>query len=206
MSQALTLNEQLLGPENFATGQVLQPYAGALLFTGRLAQAESVARRSLAIATRAFGDEASGTHAAARMLGTILVAQQRCADAVPVFSTILGFRGSSLPDTDPSVAYSLAYRGFCRAQLGDATGGISDARDGLAISRRVLGADHYATHLAESLAGAAVAHGPAGGRAEAEQLLRAGAEGLRRALDPSHPRVRDAETRLQAFLRAAPRS
>ncbi|MCC7055301.1 MAG: serine/threonine protein kinase [Gemmatimonadaceae bacterium] len=197
---ALAIDEKVLGPDNFATGQVLQPYAGAMMFTGRLAVAESLARRSLAIATRAFGAEASGTLAAARMLGTVLVAADRCTDAIPVFTSILSHRGPSLPDSDPSVGYSLAHRGYCRARRGDTAGGIADAREGLAISRRVLGARHYATHLAESLTGAALGHGPRALHAEAGALLRAGAEGLRRTLDPAHPRVQDADARLAAFL------
>ena len=82
----MSLNERLLGANSFATGEILQPYAGAMLFAGRLVEAESLARRSVAISRREFGDAATGTLAAQRMLGTILVAADRCRDAIAVFS------------------------------------------------------------------------------------------------------------------------
>ncbi len=196
LSQALALNERLVGKDSYAIGEVLQPYAGAMLFTGKLVVAESLARRGLVIARRAYGDSASGTFAASRMLGTILVAQDRCADAISVFSDILSHRGPNLPDTDPSVGYTLAYRGYCRAKAGDARDGALDAREGLRLARKNLGDKHYITHLAESLTGAALGFGPSSSAPEAEHLLTAGAKGLRETLDPSHPRVRDAEQRL----------
>ena len=196
---ALVIDEKLLGADNFATAQVLQPYAGALLFTGRAAVAESVARRSLRILRREFGDSAVTTLTAARMLGTVLVAEDRCGDAIPVFSSILSHRGPDLPDTDGSVGYSLAYRGYCRAREGDFSGGSADAREGLRITRTVFGEKHYVYGLAESLTGAALGYGPASVRAEAERLLVEGAEVLRRALDPLHPRVKAADARVAEF-------
>ena len=198
---SLALNERLLGADNFAVGAVLQPYAGVMMFTGQLVAAESLARRSLRIAQQAYGAGTPNTISAARMLGTVLVAADRCADAIRVFSDILASRGPELPDSDPSVGYALAHRGYCRARTGEVASGMRDAREGLALSQRELGADHYATHMAESLAGAAIGWGPAAGASEAGRLLRAGAEGLRRTLDPSHPRVRDADARLAEFRR-----
>ncbi len=197
----IALDDKLLGANSFATGEVLQPYAGAMLFTGRLVVAESLARRSVAISRREFGEAATGTLAAKRMLGTILVAADRCTDATPIFSEILSHRGSGIPDTDPSIGYALAYRGFCRAHDGQATAGIADARAGLQLTRNVFGDKHYIFFLAESLTGAAIGFGPAGGRAEAERMLRDGADGLRNALDAAHPRVRDADARMAEFRR-----
>jgi serine/threonine-protein kinase len=199
LAQAREINERLLGPESFATADLLQPYAGTLLFTGKLIAAESIARRSFVISTKAYGDTAQRTVAAARILGTILVAADRCDDAIRTFSGILALRGPNLPDSDPSIGYALAYRGFCRARRGDARGGVADARDGLRLVRRIFGDKHYMTHLAESLTGAALGFGPPSSAAEAEQLLAAGATGLRATLDPAHPRVTDAEKRLQEF-------
>ena len=200
-ARTIAMNERLLGADSFAAGEMLQPYAGAMLFSGKIAVAESLARRSLSISRREFGDTATGTLASARMLGTILVAADRCDDAIAVFSDILKHRGPQLPDTDPSVGYSLTYRGYCRARRGDVRGGAADAREGLRISRAVFGESHYAFHLSQSLAGAALGFGAAADRGEAERLLRAGVMGLRTALDPQHPRVRDADARLAEFLR-----
>ncbi len=198
---ALALNDRLLGKDSFATSDLLQPYSGAMLFTGKFVVAESLARRGLAIARRAYGDGASRTLAASRMLGTILVAEDRCADAIPVFGRILSLRGPDLADTDPSVGYSYVYRGYCRAKRGDVRGGVADARDGLRLTRTVFGDAHYITHLAESLTGAALGFGRASDAPEAEKLLTAGATGLRATLDSAHPRVRDADQRL-AFFRS----
>ena len=200
VAEALRINERLLGAGSFATGQVLQPYAGAMLFTGHFAAAESLARRSLDISRREFGDSPAGTLAAARMLGTILVARNRCADAIPVFSEILSRRDRTKPDADGTVGYTLAYRGFCRAQTGDERGSASDARDGMRITRAMFGEQHYVVGLAENLAGAALGYRPRSGHAEeAERLLVAGAAVLRAALDPAHPRVKDADARVVAF-------
>jgi serine/threonine-protein kinase len=196
---ALAINERLLGKDSFATSEVLQPYAAAMLFTGKLVVAESLARRGLDIVRRAYGDSATGTLAASRMLGTILVAQDRCADAVEVFSGILARRGPNLPDTDPSIGYALVYRGYCRAKAGDVRGGVADAREGLRLTQTIFGDKHYITHLAESLTGAAISYGPPAAAPEAARLLTAGASGLRATLDPAHPRVRDAEQRLADF-------
>ena len=196
---ALALNERLLGAESFATGQVLQPYAGAAMFTGNLIAAESLARRSLAISRRTFGDTAATTFGAARMLGTVLVAANRCAEAITVFNGILAHRGPDLPDSDASVGYMLAYRGYCRARMGDARGGTTDAREGMRIARTALSEKHYVFGLTESLTGAAIGYGPRSGYSEAERLLVAGADVLRHALDPEHPRVTDADARLAEF-------
>ena len=196
---ANAINERLLGEGSFATAQVLQPYAGALLFTGRAAAAESVARRSLRILRKEFGDSTATTLAAARMLGTVLVAEDRCSDAISVFNGILSHRGPYLRDTDGSVGYSLAYRGFCRARQGDVRGGVTDAREGMRITRSVFGEKHYVFGLAENLTGAALGYGAASGHAEAERLLVNGADVLRKALDPQHPRVKDADARVAEF-------
>ena len=67
------------------------------------------------------------------------------------------------------------------------------------IARGALGEKHYVFGLAESLTGAALGYGPRTGYTEAERLLVAGAEVLGAALDPAHPRVKDAEARLAEF-------
>ncbi len=198
-ARALVLNESLLGPDSFATGQILQPYAGVMLFSGRLVEAESLARRALVISQREFGEGTATTLAAARMIGTVLVAAHRCNEAITTFNQILAQRGSVLTDSDPTVGYALAHRGYCRAETGDVRGGIADARDALRSSAVALGRQHYAYHLAQSLAGATLTRGTAAERTEGIRLLEAGADGLRRTLDPAHPRVRDAEARLAAF-------
>ncbi len=200
-ARTMSLNERLLGTNSFATGEILQPYAGAMLFAGRTVEAESLARRSVAISRREFGEAATGTLAAQRMLGTILVAADRCRDATAVFSEILSHRGPDVPDTDPSIGYALVHRGYCRAHDGESAAGTADAREGLRIILSVFGDTHYLSHMARSLTGAAVGFGPPAGRVEAERLLRDGAAGLTKALDAAHPRVRDAEARLAEFHR-----
>jgi tetratricopeptide (TPR) repeat protein len=199
-ARAVSIYDALLGKDSFGAGEILQPYAGALMFEGKLAAAESTARRALAISERTYGDVATGTLSAKRMLGTILVARDRCAEAIPVFSEILSHRGPDLPDTDPSVGYSLAYRGYCRASSGDVRAGASDARAGLALCRKLFGETHYIVHLAESLTGAALGYGARADRGEAERLLKAGVDGLTATLGTAHPRTRDAGTRLADFL------
>lgn len=203
LARALALDDALLGRDSFATGQLLQPYAGALLFSGKVAAAESIARRALAISRREFGEGAAGTFAGGRMLATVLVSAGRCDEAVAVFSEILTHRGKELPDADPTVGYALAHRGYCRAARGDVDGGIRDAREGLRLSTAALGANHYAVHLAESLAGATLARGGPALRAEALRLLEMGAEGLRGALQPGHLRIVEADARLAAFKMGA---
>ena len=198
-ARAVPIYDVILGKDNFGLGETLQPYAGALMFEGKLAEAESTARRGLAISTRAFGDVAPGTLSSRRMLGTIMVAGDRCAEAIPIFSEILSHRGPDLQDTDPSVGYSLVYRGYCRARLGDARAGVTDAREGLALCRTLFGDKHYMVHLAESLTGASLGYSTRSDRPEAERLMSAGVVGLRATLDSMHPRVRDAERRLADF-------
>jgi eukaryotic-like serine/threonine-protein kinase len=204
-ASALAIVDRILGPDSFNAGQLLQPYAGAMLFTGRLARADSLARRGLALSRRAFGDDAASTLSAQRMLGTIAIAADRCRDAIGIFSEILSHRGPKVPDTEPSIGYALVHRGFCRARSGDVTGGVRDAREGLRLTRDVFGETHYIYHLAQSLTGAAIGYGPPAGHAEAERLLRDGANGLRQTLDAAHPRIRDADARLVEFQRVVQR-
>ncbi len=200
-AQALRLNEALLGTNSVGTGQVLQPYAAAMLFTGRVAVAESLARRALVISRREYGDGTAATLGAMRMLGTVLVSAGRCAEATTVFTDILAHRGKDLADSDPTVGYALAHRGFCRAQSGDVRGGIADAQAAVPLSAAAVGTQHYAYHLAQSLAGAALGRGTGNERAQGARLLREGADGLRRTLDASHARVREADERLATFQR-----
>ena len=63
---ALALNEKLLGADSFATGQLLQPYAGAMMFTGNLAAAESLAHRVSRLLSRANRRCACGCRRRAR--------------------------------------------------------------------------------------------------------------------------------------------
>ncbi len=199
LARALAIDEVALGHDSFATGQLLQPYAAAMLFTGQVAAAESLARQALSISRREFGDGAAGTLGSERMLGTVLVSARRCREAVTIFDGILARRGRELTDADPTVGYSLAHRGYCRAESGSVRGGIADVREGLRLSKAALGARHYAYHLAQSFAGATLAHGDVAQQGEAERLLQDGADGLRRTLDPAHMRVREADARLAAF-------
>lgn len=199
LALALALNDHLLGPDNFASASVLQPYAGVLLFTDSLAAAEVIARRAVNGNRRAFGDSASSTISAERMLGTVLVAAGRCREARAVFDSIMTRVGPSVAATDAGIGYVLAYRAFCRAMGREGGPAVADARNGLRIAREAAGERHYVTGLAASLAGATLASVPGTRRTEAESLLVAGLGLLRGSLAQGHPRVRDAEARLAAF-------
>jgi serine/threonine-protein kinase len=204
LSRSIALSDRVLGPDNFASAQTLQPYASVLLFSDSIALAERIARRAVEGSRRAYGDSAAVTIGAERMLGTVLVAAGRCSEARAVFDTILSHLGPSLGASDVSVGYVLAHRGFCRARDGEGAAAVADARTGLRITRAAAGERHYVTGLAASLAGATLASVPSARRQEAESLLVAGVSVLRESLAPGHPRVRDAEARLSAFRAGRP--
>lgn len=200
---AIAINERLLGRESFVVAEALQPYAGTLLFLGRTADAEAAARRGLSTLERLLGSRNPKTLAMQRMLATILVTDDRCSEALPLLRAPLALRGSAaLPESDPTIGHALLHLGYCEARLGRPAVGVPLAREGLTRWREMFGERHYARYLAASLTGATLGFAGTADAPEAETLLQEGVAGLRRTLDPVHPRVSDAEARLARFRSA----
>ena len=199
LREAATEYSAIYGAENSRVATVLQPLAGALMFQKKFDEAAVVARRAREINAAALGPTNVSTVASMRMLLNILTDATRCAEAVPLADTIVALRGTVLPESDASIGTAMLYGGWCRAHLGHQAAGEKEVREGLALRRRNFPASHWAIAQGESILGDVLASGGAAQRAEAEQNLRSGYEGLRRELDSSHVRVRQAKERLHRF-------
>jgi tetratricopeptide (TPR) repeat protein len=199
--RGIALMDRVNAEETSTRASVMQPVAMALLFSRRLAEAESVARRALAIKRRASGEAARSQDGHARALGVILIARNKLDEADSVFSMILEDRGTRVPDTDPTIGFALAHRAMVRAMRGRLDGVRDEAREAVRLYARQYPSGSAPRSLIESVAGAALGYGLQAQWPEAHALMRGGLQGLERSLAPSHPRVTEARERLVAFER-----
>jgi eukaryotic-like serine/threonine-protein kinase len=177
----------------------MQPVAMALLFTRKYAEAESVARKALAIKRRTDGEATRSQQGHARALGVILFTAGKLIEADSVFSMIIADRGPLLPDADPTVGFALAHRALARAMRGETLRVTQDAREAVRLYRGQFPQASAPRSLIENVAGAALGLGPRAQWSEARTLLRSGVGGLRASLNAGHPRIVDAASRLREF-------
>ncbi len=184
-----------------AIAAVLQPLAGTQLFLGKYPEAEASAREAWRLTALEFGPDNARTIQSSRMLMNILADAGRCEEALELAQHIIGLRGRSLSDEDPSVGTALLFGGWCEAQLGRVATGEAHAREGLALRRAVFGDANWATAQGHSMLGDVMAMKGTAWHEEALRELQAGYDGLRATLDSTHVRVKQARERLERVQR-----
>lgn len=195
--EAIALTERYRGREDDDVGGMLQPLAMNLMFAGQLVAAESVARRSHQIALQNRGATNTATLASLRAVITVLVEQERCAEAIPMAQGIIGLRGTDLPDTDLSLGTAYVLLGQCLGMTGDPRGGEDAIREGARLREAVFPPDHWVMAHTRSLLGEVLVRG--GKAAAGGALLEEGYRGLLAALGPDNIRTRQARERMERF-------
>jgi len=204
LREAAKLAEQAKGPNDPSVATVLQPLAGTLIFNGKYAEAEQVARRGIAINEKEFGRSNPATVSAMRMMTGAMIEAGHCKDALPYVHEMLALRGKVMAESDPTLGVALLQLGQCQAANGELAASEATLRDALAVRTAAFGAKHWAVAQIQSMLGEVL--GKRKNDVEAEQLLRAGYDGLKAGLAPGHIRIEQARVRLEEFLKARGRS
>jgi tetratricopeptide (TPR) repeat protein len=199
LREAAALFAAARGESDQRVASALQPLAGALLFQGRYAEAESVATRAWQINVAEVGPQNPVTLLGLRMLINILAEKGDCTAAIPHAQYIVDLR-TVVGDADVSLNTAMLFLGWCQAKLGNPQAGVRWMREGLRLRKQVFPVGHWAIANAESMVGEVVSLLGTDSAREAEQLLRDGYIGMRRELDSTHVRVRQGRDRLNAFL------
>jgi serine/threonine-protein kinase len=193
----------IYGAESEHVGAALQPLAGTLLFERKFTEAETMARRALAIDRAKLGPTNVTTASVMRVLLNILADAGRCDEAIAAADAILALRDKPIPATDASIGTALMYGGWCRAHRGQQAVGERQAREALRLRQGTFPKSHWAIAQAENMLGDVIAQSGPARRAEALRYLQSGYDGLRQTLDSNHVRVQQARRQLDAVKGAA---
>ena len=136
---------RLLGDADAQTHDTLRNYVGCLCRAGRFAEAEPLARQSLADARRAGGPGSRPAVAAEWSLASVLAGLGRPAEAVPLTRDAWEQYGKRLGDDNPQTIQALAMLAATTEDAGHPADAEPLARDGYARARRVLGDDQHTT-------------------------------------------------------------
>ncbi len=172
----------------------LQRLAESLQSSGRLAAAEPLARRSLAMSRRVFGPRHPQVGVPLNTLALIVHARGRREEAERLFAESIDMFRDALGPRHPMVAAGLHQLAVCRVEAGDLADAERLLREAVAMRRWIVGqtALDNETLLADIVA-------RAGRPDEAEALLRDAVAVMHRS---QHPRVDAALVRLAGLLRS----
>jgi tetratricopeptide (TPR) repeat protein len=111
----------------------------------RYREAEARLREALAISRKVLGEEHRDTAQSYNSVGFCLHAQDKHADALPLFRKALEIRGKVLGEEHPDTALSYNNVAFCLNALGKSPKAQPLYEKALAITKKVLGEDHPGT-------------------------------------------------------------
>jgi tetratricopeptide (TPR) repeat protein len=185
--RALTITEQVLGPDHPDTATSLNNLALLYEAQGRYGEAEPLYQRALALSERLLGPEHPNVATNLHNLAGLYRAQGRYGEAEPLYQRALTLYEQALGPEHPDVATSLHdLAGLYRAQgrYGEAEPLYQRA---LTLSERLLGPEH--PNVATSLNSLALLYGAQGRYGEAEPLYQRALTLYEQALGPEHPDV-----------------
>jgi serine/threonine-protein kinase len=193
LTEALGILQRTLGAEHYLTAYYQITLGSMMRRRGAYGRAEAVLREALAIHERRLGAEHPNTTVARNQLALTLVALERYAEAEPLLRHVVGAFREQFGDH--------YYSGSSLCQLANVlrlTGKPSEAeplmREGLAILKRVLPAQHPDLALNRSRYGALLASQSR--FAEAEPLLLDSYQVLHARYGIAHGRTREAASNL----------
>ncbi len=185
--RALSIHENVVGPEHPDTATSLNNLALLYSDQGRFAEAEPLYRRALEIREKVLGAEHPDTAQSLNNLAGLYYAQGRFAEAEPLYRRALGIHEKALGPDHPGTATSLNNL----ALLYDSEGRYAEAeplyRRALSIREKALGPEHPNT--ATSLNNLAALYYSQGRFAEAEPLYRRALQIDEKVYGPNHPEV-----------------
>lgn len=148
LQRALTIREQVLGPEHPDTATILDPLALLYTVQSKYMQAEPLFKRALISREQVLGPEHPDTIAILHNLAYLYFHQNNYEQAEPLFKRVMTSReqvlGPDHPDTTDTLR-NLAYLYLQRGQYEQAEPLLQRA---LAISEQLLGPEHPDTAIA----------------------------------------------------------
>ncbi|MBN1815590.1 MAG: tetratricopeptide repeat protein [Anaerolineae bacterium] len=142
LERALTIWEQVLGPDHPDTAQGLNNMGFLLQAMGDLVRARPYYARALAIREQVLGPDHPDTAQSLNNLGFLLRAMGDLAGARPYYERALAISEQVLGPDHPDTASSLNNMGALLDSMGDLAGARPYYERALAIREQVLGPDH----------------------------------------------------------------
>ncbi len=139
--EVLALAERLHGPESLSVATAASNYGRTLEWQGRLADAESLYRRGIAI-RRAVGDRSTDFGANLSYLGGLLSERDRYDEALPLQQEALALVEATVGADHPYAAFALNDLSISQVELGEQEAALASLDRALTISRDHLGSDH----------------------------------------------------------------
>ena len=183
--RALTIREQVLGPEHPDTASSLNNLAGLYDHQGLYAQAEPLYQRALAIWEKVLGPEHPDTATSLNNLALLYHHQGLSAQAEPLFQRALAIREQVLGAEHPDTATSLNNLALLYDHQGLYAQAAPLFQRALTISEQVLGPEHPDT--ATSLNNLAGLYYDQGLYAQAAPLFQRALAIREQVLGPEHP-------------------
>ena len=174
--------------------------ATALDLEGKPVAADSAYLETLALRRQLLGAEHPDYALTLMNYAGFLFDQNRFAEAATDSRAILELRGKTLPESHPSIAYSLQTLGRSLDHAGDSTGARQALEESLALRRRYVGPTGWLAGSSESVLGEHYVLVKQ--YAKAEEVLLHANQVLVGALGASHPRVAANRRRLVALYTA----
>jgi tetratricopeptide (TPR) repeat protein len=187
LTEALSIQERMLGPEHPDVAAGLNNLASMYQAQGRYAEAEPLFKRALAIGDKVLGPEHPDNAVRLSNLAMLFRDQKRYAEAEPLAERALAISEKALGPEDPEVAtrannLAVVYR--YRGRHDEAEPLFKRA---LAIGDKALGPEH--PEVATWLSNLAMLYRDLDRYAEAEPLARRALEIDEKVLGPEHPEV-----------------
>jgi eukaryotic-like serine/threonine-protein kinase len=123
---------------------------------GDLARAEALRSEVLALYRRIYGEDHTFTTGAINNLASVLFAQRRFRDALPMFDQVLAARRKMYAPDHPKIAMAANNASSAHLLTGDAEGSLALAEEALRIRQAAFGTVHSATVLAMIARGSAL--------------------------------------------------
>ena len=145
--RALTLYEQILGPDHSHTARSLGNLGILFATLGQLAKARTFAQRALTVQERTLGPDHPDIAQSLNNLGYILKAMGRLGEALSLYERALSIRERTLGPNNPQTAISLGNIGTLFRDMGDLVKAQAYFERALDIHERILGSRHPDTGI-----------------------------------------------------------
>lgn len=183
--QALTICEQIFGPEFLYVDIMLNGLGAISQKLGKFEEAEAYYIRALAIRRKFLAPEHPAILLSLNNLGSLYNAQGQYEKAEPILRQVLSVREKTLGPESPELAFSLSNLAFCSYKLGKYQEAEPLYERALAIREKSLGKEHHLT--AQSLSNLALNYKEQDKDEQAELLFKRALKIREKTLGREHP-------------------
>jgi tetratricopeptide (TPR) repeat protein len=187
LTEALSIQERMLGPEDPEVAADLNNLASLYQDEGRYSEAEPLFKRAVAIGDKVLGPEHPDVAVRLSNLAMLYKDQQRYAEAEPLAKRALAISEKALGPEDPEVATRANNLAVVYRYQGRIVEAEPLLKRALAIGDKALGPEH--PDVAVSLSNLAMLYRDLDRYAEAEPLARRALAIDEKVLGPEHPEV-----------------